>query len=346
MNDNSILVRNEYEANRVAAKIMLVTIIFNVLVFVLDVMQIFIVPLKTMGIALGIATILLLVPSILIFVLKLDGAWIKYVTITAAALMAGVLNTYLSWHAVLIYIYAIALASLFFSRMLGWFAVLISVIVLSVSQIMSFRINAVTDDNLKNISDVVMFGIMPRAIELLALSMIFVLLSKRTRKMLENVVGAEEQKRMLDRTLSITNKCFEVSNVLADSVHQLSEITEHTSRANEQVAENAGRIAAGSEDTLKFVDEAAETVVHMSNNLNQVAEEGRKIAEISQQVRELTQNNGLIMEEAVSEMRSIADATGGSMQIIHRLEERSSEIGRIVEIIQGISGPSSLCHAR
>ena len=118
MNSNSLLMRNEYESNRVAAKVMLTTIIFIVLVYILDVLNIFIVPIMTMTIAMAAAILMLVIPSIIVFVLKLDGWWVKYVIVSAAAIMVSFLSMFLSFHTVLMYIYAIAIASLYFSRRL------------------------------------------------------------------------------------------------------------------------------------------------------------------------------------------------------------------------------------
>ena len=228
MATDNILVKNEREANRVASKVMLVSIIFIVLVYVLDLLKIFIVPIPVMTVALSIATIFLLIPPFIVFVLKKDEWWVKYVTVTAAAMSVGVLAIYLSYHIVLMYIYAIAIASLYFSRRLSWYTVFISIIIMSASQILGLYSGGVDDKNLSKLYNMVVYGVIPRGIELVALSLIFILLSKRTRNMLQNVLSAEEQKSMMDRMASITNKSFEVSEVLAESVKQLSQITERT----------------------------------------------------------------------------------------------------------------------
>ena len=342
MMGNGILARNEYEANRFAAKIMLVTIVFVAFTFLLDVVKIFLVDLATMSIALGIATVLLLIPSVLVFVLKLDGGWVKYVTVSAAALMVAFLAMFLTFHVVILYIYPVAIASLYFSRKLSWYAVIFSIIVLSAAQVLAVNAGGVVDNNFSDLFGTVLFGVAPRGIELLALSLIFIMLSKRTRKMLENVMGAEEQKDMLDRMVAVTGKSHEVSNILADSVRQLSDITEHTSKANEQIAGNAGRIAAGSESTLAFVNEAAQAAVKVSENLKTIAREGSAMVGISQQVNTLTEKSGLVIADAVDGMHAIAMVAGESKEIIHRLEERSGEIGRIVDVITGISGQTNL----
>jgi len=342
MATDNILVKNEREANRVASKVMLVSIIFIVLVYVLDLLKIFIVPIPVMTVALSIATIFLLIPPFIVFVLKKDEWWVKYVTVTAAAMSVGVLAIYLSYHIVLMYIYAIAIASLYFSRRLSWYTVFISIIIMSASQILGLYSGGVDDKNLSKLYNMVVYGVIPRGIELVALSLIFILLSKRTRNMLQNVLSAEEQKSMMDRMASITNKSFEVSEVLAESVKQLSQITERTTDSNKQIADNASRIVSGSESTLRIVDDSAKVVDNIKKGLDEIVEDSKNIAEISLKVNEMAQNNSKIIRQAVDEIHAIDGAVVESKDIINKLGNNSNEIGRIIEFITGISAQTNL----
>jgi methyl-accepting chemotaxis protein len=342
MKRSSILERNEYEANRLAAKVMLATIVFIALVLLLDIMGVFTVPLPTMATALSIAAVLLLVPSILVFLFKAEGRAVKYISVSAAALMVAALNMFLSYHIVILYVYPIAIASLFFSRRLSWYAVLFSVAAVTAGQILGFDSGGVTDKNFTSSYELLIFGVIPRDIQLLALALIFILLSKRTKNMLGNAVDAEEQKRMLERMTAVTDKSFEVSNVLVESVKQLSEVAGHTMQANGQIAGNTERLVNSSENTLKLVDEAAAAVESISASFNRVAEDGRLIADISQQVGRLTEESGHAIEKAIDKMRMIEGAAYDNKAIIAKLGERSNEIGRIVEVITGISAQTNL----
>ncbi len=342
MINNDILVRNEHEANRLAAKIMLTTISFMILVYILDLIGIFIVPLMTMTIALSAATALLILPSILVFLFKLESWVVKYLVVAAAGLMVATLGIFLSYHVVLFFAYPIAISSLYFSRRLSWYSIIFSIIAVTIGQYIGFSAGGVIDKNFTVINELMIFAVVPRDIQLLALAIIFILLSKRTRNMLKNAVGAQEQKRMLDRLVSVTDKSTEVSGVLVESVRQLSEITDHTSMANEKIAGNAGRIAGGAEDTLKLVEDASISVENISASLKKVAEEGGLISEISGNLEGLTKENGRIINDAVNAMKEIEKVTNDSKDIISILGTKSSEIEKIVSIITGISGQTNL----
>lgn len=342
MDKVSILENNERVSNRFAAQIMLVTITFVALTMLLNILGIFIVPMGTMIVAMSIAAILLVIPAVLVFIIRLKGRALKYVTVTAAVLMVAVLTVLLSYHAVLLYLYPLALASLYFNRRLSWYTTILSVVAVTVSQYIGAGFNGVIDKNFTNYFELVIYIIIPRDIELVAISVIFIMLSKRTKEMLQNVVGAEQQKDLLDRMVSMTEKAREASDTLSRSVNQLSEITGNTTRANEQIAQNTGKIASGSENTLRLVEEAARAAENISRSFELVAQEGRKIAEISRNVSRLTKDNGEVITVAVGKMEEIGKATEHNRSIITELGEQSNEIGNIVGIISSIAGQTNM----
>lgn len=341
MSQNGMLIKNENEANRFATKVMLVTIIFVVLVFILDVVGIFVAPVETMTIAMSLAAVCLILPAIIVFGLKKREPWVKYVITTFATIMVFIVTMFLSWHAILLFIYPLAIASLFFSRRLSWYTAIISLVAQAIAQILSLSFG-IADNNLKVTYDMIVYGIAPRAIEFMAISLIFIMLSKRAGNMLENVMGAEEQANLLNRMLTVTTKSKEVSNVLASSVHQLSVITDSATKANEQIAENTQKIASGSEDSIRYMDEAMGKVSNITGNINRIAKEGGVIADISQQVRQMNEDSGKVIQSAAREMASISEATLQSKDIVARLRERSVEIGQFVDIITGISEQTNM----
>lgn len=342
MNKVSLLESNEQVSNRFAAQIMLVTISFIALTMFLNIINIFIVPMNTMIMAMSGAAVLLILPSMLVFIFKLRGWVLKYIIVALAVLMVTTISMLLSYHAVMLYIYPLAIASLYFSRRLSWFTTLLTVVAVTAVQYFGTGVQGVVDKNFQNQFELLIYGIIPRDIEFLAISVIFILLSKRTRDMLRNVVGAQEQKDMLNRMISVTDKAREASDTLSRSVSQLSEITSNTAKANEQIAQNTGKIADGSESTLQLVEEASRAAEDISTTFNMVAREGRKIAEVSMNVSKLTKDNGEVITDAVGKMEEIGKATELNRAIIMKLGEQSNEIGQIVEIISSIAGQTNM----
>lgn len=340
--DSSILARNEQEANKLAAQITLITIIFIALVYVLNVLRIFIAPQGPMTAAMGISAFLMLIPSFLVRILKRYDAWVKYAIITNCILMVAVLSLLLSWHVVIMFIYPIAIASLYFSRPLSWYAVIVSLVLFALSQIGALYAGGVMDNNLLGLYEAVVYGIGPRSIELLALSTIFIKLAGRTREILKSMVSAEDQKNALEQIIALTDKSYEVTNTLAGSVKDLSEMTDHAINNNEQITKMAGNIVDGSQQTIRYVEETGSVVAEVASGLRTIAGDNKQISAVSQETKELTEQNALHMKEAAEGIRRIEEATRKSRDIILRLGEKSSEIGNIAQVIKSIASSTNL----
>ena len=56
------------------------------------------------------------VPTIIVNIAKLDGVYVKYVLAVCAVIFVTIVTSTLGYHAVLLYIYAIAIGSLYFSK--------------------------------------------------------------------------------------------------------------------------------------------------------------------------------------------------------------------------------------
>lgn len=342
MEKNSILLKNEVEANKFAAAVMIFTNIFAAIVYTLNALRIFVASESLMTIAMALAAVLLTLPFIIVKVLKIFEPWVKYVTVTAAILMVGILSALLSYHTVVMYAFPFAIASLFFSRRLSWYTTVVSIIIINVSQLLTIPLDGVPDANLTDAYSVVVYGIAPRTIQLIILSVIFIVLSKRTHKLLSNMMGAEEQQEMLDKMLRVTRKSNDVSNVLAQSVSNLSLMTENTTKANESIANKTSKIAEGSKQSIKNMEEATAAVTNMSESLNKIADEGRKLGDLSEQVHILTSDSEQVMKNAVEEMNAIAEATRQSKETIARLEQRSGDISKFVQVITEISAQTNM----
>lgn len=73
---SGVLVQNEKHANKSVAKVMRITFLIFSIVFLLNVFGIFVVDMKIMTIAYVLGSVLLLVPTIIVNIAKLEGGYI------------------------------------------------------------------------------------------------------------------------------------------------------------------------------------------------------------------------------------------------------------------------------
>jgi methyl-accepting chemotaxis protein len=341
-NKNTILLQNEIEANKFAAFVMLCTNVVVIFAFFVNLMGVFAVDKGTMAIVTITSIALLSLPYVVVILLKQQGVWVKYLIVTAAILMVSITILILKQFAIVLFAYPLAIASLFFSTKLSWYTSVLSILFFSISQILSLRTVGIIDRNYMDMRSMMKYGVMPRAFQLVMISFIFIMLSKRTRVMLGNMMGAKEQEEIINKMMKVTQKSTDVSNALSASVSSLSIMTESTARSNEDIAEKTSKIAEGSKNSIKSMEEATLAVTNMSENLHKISEESKQIGILSNQVKNLTVDNERVLGSAVEKMEAIAEATKHSKAIISQLEQRSSKISGFVEIISQISSQTNL----
>ena len=161
MKNNGFWVRNEQEANKFAATITLITIIFIALVFALNVVGIFIVPMGPMAIAMTTATLMMLIPSLLVFVLKRTDDWVKYVIITASILMVATFSLLLSYHVILLFIYRSQFRAYIFLEDLAGLHWLYHKYYLQSASLLHLMPGGVVDNNMLIPYDMIVYAIVP-----------------------------------------------------------------------------------------------------------------------------------------------------------------------------------------
>ncbi|MBP3460268.1 MAG: hypothetical protein J6K58_13745 [Lachnospiraceae bacterium] len=339
---NGMLKENEKQANKIVSKVMRITFLIFSFVYVLDLVGIFIVDITIMTIAYLCGSILLLLPTLLVNVLNQNHSWVKYVNVACAAIFVTLLSITLTYHVVAIYVYSIAIASLYFSKRLNIMATGLTVAGVSIGQILAFYLNTLPDDNFTVFSKVIIFGVIPRALVLIAVAAIFTMLCERTASLLSNLLGAEEQKEMLEQMKKMRENAAQTSETLFDMVTELSGITENSLQANQSIAEEAEHLLGGSMENAAAVENADNRVQDIAKELSQLSDMNHKTALLTDQIEENTKENQSRMDDATASMEQIHSSTNECKQIISNLGEESKEIIGIIQTITSISGRTNI----
>ena len=193
LQENSILSENEKKANKTAAKVMGTTFLIFTLIYLINLGDVFVVDHVVMTTAYVGSTCLLLLPTVLTYLLKIEKSYVKYINVINAALFVTLLSITLTYHVVVIYVYPIAIASLYFSRRLNIIATILTVVGVSVGQILAFYLDTVQDDNFTVLHETILWGVVPRAMVLTAVAIIFTMLCSRTKALLTNLTQAADE---------------------------------------------------------------------------------------------------------------------------------------------------------
>ena len=135
-----------------------------------------------------------MLPTILVKILKENGSYVKYINVISAALFVTLISITLTYHVVVIYVYPIAIASLYFSKLVNTVATIITVVGVSLAQIIAFYADTLQDKNYTTLYGVIIYGIIPRALVLTAVAVIFTMLCSRTMTLLSKLMAVVEEK--------------------------------------------------------------------------------------------------------------------------------------------------------
>ena len=342
MNENSMLRKNEKEANIIVAKVMRITFIIFTLVYFLNVIGVFVIDKTIMTVAFIGGGILLWIPTILVSLMKIEKEFVKYVCVVCSAVFVMLLSTTLTYHVVVIYVYPIAIASLYFSKRLNIAATILTVMGISVGQILAFYLNTLQDDNFTTLKATIVFGIIPRALVLIAVAAIFTMLASRTASMLSNLLGAEEQKELLDHMKRMRENAADTSDRLYRMVNELAEITDTSLHANQSISEESERLLQGSMENTDAIEGANSRMMQITEQLAGLSEMNHMTAQLTEEIGANTKENQKRMDDATENMEQISHSTDICKQIIFNLGEESKEIIGIVRTITDISSRTNI----
>ena len=334
---SGVLVQNEKQANKAVSKVMRITFIIFTLVYILNVLGIFIVDMKVMTMAYVLGSIMLWMPTILVNVAKQDGSYVKYALSICAVIFITIVTSTLGYHVVLLYIYAIAIASLYFSKKINVMTMILSVIGVSAGQIICFWFHILPDKNFTTLYKLIVYGIVPRAMVLIAIAAIFTMLCERTAGMLSNLMNAEEQERMIEEMRLMQEKSEETSRTLMEMVKELSHITENSMESNRQIVEETGNVLDSFSKNSEEITGINERTQDINARLEELTAINRQLSDLANQVNQLSKENQDKMNSATESMEQIHRSTNECKEIVWKLGEESKEILGIIQVITGIS---------
>ena len=341
-NKSGVLVQNEKQANKAVSKVMRITFIIFTLVYILNVLGIFIVDMKVMTMAYVLGSIMLWMPTILVNVAKQDGSYVKYALTICAVIFITIVTSTLGYHVVLLYIYAIAIASLYFSKKINVMTMILSVIGVSAGQIICFWFNIFPDKNFTTLYKLIVYSIVPRAMVLIAIAAIFTMLCERTTGMLSNLMNAEEQERMIEEMRLMHEKSVETSKTLMGMVKELSHITENSMESNRQIVEETGNVMDSFSKNSEEITGINERTQDINARLEELTAINRQLSDLANQVNQLSKENQNKMNSATESMEQIHRSTNECKEIVWKLGEESKEILGIIQVITGISQQTNI----
>jgi len=153
---------------------------------------------------------------------------------------------------------------------------------------------------------------------------------------------AELQISSRDEIGQLAGSVNEMQQRLAETLQSVASTAEHVASASEEIAASAAQMASGSDTQKDQVHQVATAMQEMSATVHEVSENCNKAAESAHQTAETARRGGVILEDTLAHMRSIADSVRETAQKVQELGSRSDQIGKIVGVIDDIADQTNL----
>ncbi len=147
---------------------------------------------------------------------------------------------------------------------------------------------------------------------------------------------------MVQNLRGILEENLQSSEQLAFAASEMSSMTEKVDQAAQEITKTMEQMSKVTEDQYENVQLSAAASQQMAQTAQQVASEAQKAAGLSSQVSQRARNGEDIIQEISTKILQLKETVDNSAEVVRRLGKSSVEIGKIVDVIRGISRQTNL----
>lgn len=129
---------------------------------------------------------------------------------------------------------------------------------------------------------------------------------------------------------------------ISSSSEELSKSAQQTAQATNQVAASVSEISTGAEAQQKGIEEVSSAMEEVTIGVQRIAESSSTLSQFSTDTLNQAEKGQQVIAQTLDQFQTIYQTTEESAAVIHQLNKRSQEIGRIVEVISDITGQTNL----
>ena len=249
-----------------------------------------------------VAAVILMMPTLFFEILKKRSKKIRYIVLTLLVVMSGLMYSILSYHVIIMLVLPVVVSCLYCERANVIYTTVLSVPVMIISHLIAYSLKIVPDEPLVTLRGVLIYGIIPRVLELVAISLICIGITGKLQKLISALVNKN-------------NELYEEQQVIVGSLSELVETQSH------ETGQHVKRVAAYTEILCRAMGLSEEETWKIS-----VASMMHDVGKICVP-REILHKPGKLTEEEFSEIKKHVDY-GYKL-----LENSPGEIMRLAAII-------------
>ena len=249
------------------------------------------------------ASVILMTPTLFFEVLKKRSKKIRYMVLTLLVIMSGLMYSILSYHVIIMLVLPVVVSCLYCERANVIYTTVLSIPVMIISHLIAYSLKIVPDEPLVTLRGVLIYGIIPRVIELVAISFICISITGKLQRLITALVKKN-------------NQLYEEQQIIVSSLSELVETQSH------ETGQHVKRVAAYTEILCRAMGLSEEETWKIS-----VASMMHDVGKICVP-REILHKPGKLTEEEFSEIKKHVDYG-------HKLLENSS--GEVMRLAANIA---------
>lgn len=224
----SEMVIQEYEAktNKTMAFICRIMIGLMVAVGVLNYLHVFKIS-NSIYPTLLISIAILILPTIFYDLLNMDNVAIRYFVLTANVIMSGILYAFLSYHVIIMLVFPVVVSSLYCDKKSVIYTSVLSVPVMVISHLIAFQLKIVPDEPLVTLHGVLIYGVIPRVLELTAFAVICTNMASKVQQLIRNL-GEKNTELYSDQEMLIASLSEMIEAQSQETGQHVKRVAEYT----------------------------------------------------------------------------------------------------------------------
>ena len=228
------------------------------------------------------ASVILMTPTLFFEVLKKRSKKIRYMVLTLLVIMSGLMYSILSYHVIIMLVFPVVVSCLYCERANVIYTTVLSIPVMIISHLIAYSLKIVPDEPLVTLRGVLIYGIIPRVIELVAISFICISITGKLQRLITALVKKN-------------NELYEEQQIIVGSLSELVETQSH------ETGQHVKRVAAYTEILCRAMGLSEEETWKIS-----VASMMHDVGKICVP-REILHKPGKLTEEEFSEIKKHVD---------------------------------------
>lgn len=193
----------------------------------------------------AVSIVVMFIPTIIYDILKKDSKFFRYLVVTLVVLMSGLMYSFLSYHVIIMLVYPVVLSMIYCDKKMVIYSSILGPPVMVISHLVAFNLKTIPDEPLVTHKGVIFYGVLPRAIEYLVISIVCISIAGKLQKLISELESKNDElyKEQENIITTLSTMIESESKETGGHVKRVSEYTAILCRAMEMDDEEVWKVS-------------------------------------------------------------------------------------------------------